>query len=210
MGPSGAGFDLRKASLGSVISHGTLPSGSKVSVFKDSASKEGSGRESGSGGSKFDDADDKGRLVRHAAGSVGGSDHQQHDEESKDSTSINLEKDAKGGVGECYATQAVLKMNQKQQEPISAEVLQTLINQQIQLENYQSHVQVLQADLTRKTSETKMFQLRLAALQAEYEKILSDDEFLEQVLLKWMDGKASLNVRGIHVSFGKSKADAAT
>ena len=77
------------------------------------------------------------------------------EEESKDSTSINL--DPKGSVGECYATQAMLNVNQKQQEPISAEVLQTLLSQQIQLENYQGHVQLLQADLTRKTSETKMF-----------------------------------------------------
>ena len=79
VGPSGAGYDMRKASIGSVISHGTLPSGSKVSVFKDSAgSKEGSARESGSGGSKYDDADEKQglRLARHAVGSVGGSDQQ--------------------------------------------------------------------------------------------------------------------------------------
>lgn len=70
----------------------------------------------------------------------------------------------------------------------------------MQIEEYENCITQLQGELTRQTSESKMYKVRLNALQKEYEKLFVDHDFFEQVLTKWLDGKSSVKVGSVRIS----------
>lgn len=149
-------FDRRNISLGSTISQKTQPMEFLRLQGNASESKDSSGGDGQKNAGGHSD-DDRIFLTKKpfGTGSLGGSDSLQEN----DSIGIERQMPAVDGTVSGDAT-----LELKQQDKVSDEMMQTIIQQQMHIEQYQNCVQELQGELTRCKSENKMYQLRLAAM----------------------------------------------